>query len=237
MAPVRALGALGSFRCLGSECPATCCQGWRVPVDDDTAALWRGEGFEAEAEALWDLEDGGRIMHLDERSLCVLVTPDGLCGVQQRHGAAAMPHCCATFPRELRRWPDGDEVTITAGCPEAARLMLADDRGLAWIPWSFARLERPQPSRFARRLSAAEAHALRMVQELSALMLSDRRYPLGYRLFHVAAFCRESIDDGLYVDGDTWSLARAWRPSCPSSFPSPHARIAHCDRAIRRWWR
>jgi hypothetical protein len=211
MPPARAIGALRSFKCLGSDCPATCCQGWRVPVDDATTALWRTEGYEAEAEALWDLDDGSRILYLDDDSQCVLLTSDGLCGVQSRHGLGAIPHCCAVFPRELRRWPDGDEVTVTAGCPEAARLMLADDAALAWVPWSLTKLERPSPSRPARGIGAALAHALRMVQELAAVLLADRRYPLSHRLFQVAALCHEASEDGLCEDGDTWDLSRAWR--------------------------
>ena len=71
------------FHCLAGACPDTCCQDWEVPVDPDTAALYRslpGEMGEALRSVLVPDEEGEPCLQL-RGGKCPMLEKDGLCRV------------------------------------------------------------------------------------------------------------------------------------------------------------
>ena len=117
------------FVCIADRCKHSCCVGWEIPVDDESAeryeALTEGYG-DFVRRSLDENEDGrcfsmmpdGRCVHLDGRGLCKMITSlgeDMLCDI------------CREHPRFYNITPRGAEVGIGASCEEAARLILDSD--------------------------------------------------------------------------------------------------------------
>ena len=118
-----------TFRCLASACPDSCCQEWAVQVDEDAAALYRAlEGpLGDRLRSVMTEEDGDVILALEPDGRCPMWQQDGLCRIQAQLGEDALCHTCRMFPRLRHDYGDLVELGLELSCPEAARLILADD--------------------------------------------------------------------------------------------------------------
>ena len=133
-----------SFACSGSACPDTCCSGWNVHIDSTTLATWQTITLAKAGPALVHftrapkpqdvkMTDHPAVITRKPDGTCPLMTREKLCSVHARHGDEALPLVCHTFPRGLVK--SGHEVSLfmSLGCPEAARLALADPTALDMV--------------------------------------------------------------------------------------------------------
>lgn len=120
-----------SFRCLAQDCPHSCCEGWEVVVDEETAAYYQalpGElGDRLRAALSRDGEDycfplhGGR---------CPFWEQNGLCEIHRRLGEERTSYICRTHPRFFDDYCTRREETLGASCPAVARMVLSRDAEL-----------------------------------------------------------------------------------------------------------
>jgi hypothetical protein len=79
---------------------------------------------------------------------CAWLTEDKLCVVQAKLGEAALPLTCHTYPRGLVQMGGQTSMFLSLGCPQAARLALADSTALDMVApqqQPAGRLPAPQP--------------------------------------------------------------------------------------------
>lgn len=136
MPPVIAPRYLARFSCIGGACEDTCCAQWSIAIDSDHYRKMRRAFSQTKAEReLFDASvkrlRSGRteakfaLIVLNQKTQkCNFLAEDGLCGLQQRHGEATLPHICVTYPRRQSVVGDRFESAATLSCPEAARLAL-----------------------------------------------------------------------------------------------------------------
>ena len=113
------------FECIADRCNHSCCVGWEIDIDSDTAEKYRSleDGYGGEIKK--SVEDGevphfklckgDRCPHLDEMGLCriILNLDEGyLCDI------------CREHPRFYNDTLRGREVGLGIACEEAARLVL-----------------------------------------------------------------------------------------------------------------
>jgi len=114
------------FRCLAGVCPDSCCKGWAVQVDEETAAMYRtlpgdlGDTLRAKLTEA----DGDTILSLNADGRCPMWRDDGLCRIHAELGAQALCRTCREFPRLRHDYGDFMELGLELSCPEAARLLL-----------------------------------------------------------------------------------------------------------------
>ncbi|HEU5046980.1 MAG TPA: flagellin lysine-N-methylase [Rickettsiales bacterium] len=112
------------FRCIGAECPDTCCKGWNMQVSDENYEKYKKEAPELLESVAG--EPGQYVMRRDVKtSYCVKFT-EGLCGIQNKYGEAFLGDACHFYPRVTRKLGDTVMMTATLSCPEIARLALFD---------------------------------------------------------------------------------------------------------------
>lgn len=123
---IKQISIYNEFHCTGADCPASCCRGWRIPIDDAAYQKYIREpgsfGFLLRC-AIVKKEDitafrslpGGR---------CPFWSADHLCGIQKKHSTDYMARVCVQFPRQLYNLGFFCEETLYLACPEAARLFL-----------------------------------------------------------------------------------------------------------------
>lgn len=124
------LGKKTRFGCLGAACPDSCCVGWDVVIDDDTAMKYREL-----SSALGDCvrsrmtvdEDGDTVFSLSD-GRCPFLRKDGLCEIWKQAGEDTLSVTCRRFPRIEQEYADFTECCLSLACPEGARRMLADGR-------------------------------------------------------------------------------------------------------------
>ena len=116
------------FACIAGQCPDSCCKEWSVDVDEDAAAFYRrlpGPLGDRLREVLQNNPDG-TVMAI-ENGRCPMWRQDGLCRIQAELGHDALCKTCREFPRLRHDYGDFAELGLELSCPEAARLILADN--------------------------------------------------------------------------------------------------------------
>ena len=113
-----------SFKCIAGACSLTCCQEWRIAVDDATKKKWEGHHIQdeqtSEKVVLCDClmkEEEGQIIGLNKEKKCPFLSKDKLCQVVNQLGEDFLSKTCTTFPRQVNTFKNRKEYVLTACCP------------------------------------------------------------------------------------------------------------------------
>ena len=189
-----------SFRCIGSACEDTCCQGWSVPIDQ--AAFEKYQSLPS--SPLRTLVDASLLampepaspatfakIQMNGSNQCPLLTADRLCSIQAELGEGFLSHACATYPRIHQSIGGIRQTALSLSCPEAARLVLPSPNLLS--PEQLAAIESPTPEPFAMPLPDGSLSLdpwLLPIRRVILSLVCNRAYPLWQRLFLLGVFCR-----------------------------------------------
>ena len=131
---VRVPDYYNAFHCLAGSCPRSCCIGWEVEIDDDTAAAYAaipGElGCELRRQLQTD-EYGARCFPLSG-ARCPFLDKDDLCRIHRELGQEYTSITCREHPRFTEEFGPLREISLSASCPEAARLLCGGDKPLTF---------------------------------------------------------------------------------------------------------
>lgn len=112
------------FECLNSECPNTCCRGWRISLDEETIKRYKEEpgiyGKKLRASMTFGEEKDVRKFF----GRCLNETKEGLCRLQLNGRTDLMPEVCRVYPRRSVLIGDREEVTFELSCPKTAEIFL-----------------------------------------------------------------------------------------------------------------
>ena len=117
------------FRCLAGACPHTCCRGWEVPIDRETARYYEtvpGELGER-LRALLTTDGEGETAFLLRGDTCPFLTEGKLCELQLKLGEKGIGEICRSHPRFFYDFGPLAERGLCGSCPETARLILGTD--------------------------------------------------------------------------------------------------------------
>ena len=190
------------FRCIGSECEDTCCQGWSVPIDRATYEKYKdlpSSLLRAQLDSCLVLSPPGKEglhgetfarIRMTGSNQCPLLTENRLCRIQLEQGEAFLSEACASYPRVVTSIGGVAEMALAMSCPEAARQVLlaedllaagpdAEDAAIADQPWLFA------------------------IRDVVVGLIRNRAYPLWQRMFLVGILCRrlDAIGRGEFARG------------------------------------
>ena len=127
------------FRCIGSDCLDTCCNGWNIFLDKKTHYAYKNsDDPEVSAVAKHSIKtlksnrDAAAFskMKLKKNGNCPLMTDCGLCKVHKNLGEEFLSKTCNTFPRRTIKAGDITYLTAMMACPEATRLCLEDEHAV-----------------------------------------------------------------------------------------------------------
>lgn len=131
-----------AFKCIGSECPDSCCQGWRVSVGQKTYKKYKKShhpklkvAFQnnlAKTKKSSRSESNFAYIKLNDNNACPFLSSDALCSIQNNLGQKFLSQTCNTYPREYNLIDGTLEKSATLSCPEAARLALLQKKGISF---------------------------------------------------------------------------------------------------------
>lgn len=132
-----------AFRCIGSECPFTCCQEWAITVDEDTLGKWKGVtletiGVKGEKKATSTLcdcvekEESEYVIALKKDKTCPFLNEDKLCSVVVSLGESYLSKTCTTYPRHIHKVGDKEEYSLDFGCPAVIDLIYKEEKGICF---------------------------------------------------------------------------------------------------------
>jgi lysine-N-methylase len=188
-----------SFRCIGPACEDSCCEEWTIHVDQSTfekyKALPAGPLRTIVDENIQRISEETNLSNNPETAAfaqirmtadrkCPLLSADGLCRMQAEHGEAFLSHMCATYPRVVSSIGGVTEKALSLSCPEAARLVLLNQR----LATSNERNDEPP-----MRDEAVPGGDLWLphfwpIRDFALGLLRNRTYPLWQRLFLIGLF-------------------------------------------------
>ncbi len=161
------------FQCIADRCQHTCCVGWEIDIDNDTAARYRTQSgaLGARLKAAMHTEDGVTSFLLDTEERCPFLNRSGLCDLITALGHDALCEICATHPRFRFDYTDRTEWGLGLCCEAAATLILNDPHPLTLGIEDDGAPDEPTED---------EATLLRMRDEAFALV-QDRRMSVDER--------------------------------------------------------
>lgn len=155
------------FTCIAGACPITCCQEWKINVDDATARRWKKLPPPADVEeqkpnlyAYTTRKDGERVIGLTPDHRCPFLNEDKLCKLVCAHGDQILSRTCQNFPREVLRFRTHEEETLMAACP--AVLDILNENQTLSFPEP---LPEELPSEKARLLFRLRAESIRLLTD------------------------------------------------------------------------
>ncbi len=118
------------FSCRAGECRHSCCRGWEIDVDDESAAYYQslpGPLGDTLRQALFEDEEGWHF-RLDGEERCPLLRRDGLCRLILEQGEEALCDICALHPRFFLDCGELELCGLGLSC-EAAAALLTEAKG------------------------------------------------------------------------------------------------------------
>lgn len=117
------LGLYADFSCLAGECPSTCCQGWRIEVDEQALGRFRAlPDKKLRADILGNLvcRDGKYYFINMPDGSCAMLDGDGLCRIQRNTQEQMLCMTCRKYPRLVRLDGGVCRMSMSASCPVVA---------------------------------------------------------------------------------------------------------------------
>ena len=111
------------FKCIADKCSITCCQEWKIAVDEATNRKWKklpADKVSGKSENLSSYtchKDGNRVIKLDEKHRCPFLSKDKLCHLVMTYSDEVLSETCTLFPREIHRFSTHEERTLMPCCP------------------------------------------------------------------------------------------------------------------------
>lgn len=123
------------FKCIASDCPSTCCRGWRISIDEETVSRYKKEpgkeGMRLKATMTFGKNKDVRKFF----GRCANETKDGLCRLELMGRQELMPEVCRIYPRRSIKIGDDLEVTFELSCPVTAELFLENVNNIRLIDY------------------------------------------------------------------------------------------------------
>ena len=116
----------GDFRCIMGDCRHTCCAGWEIDIDEETAEYYRNIPGEFGKKLCKNIDFGEEcssfVLKEDER--CPFLNEKGLCEIIINLGEKSLCQVCDDHPRFRNFYESRTEIGLGLCCEAAAKLVL-----------------------------------------------------------------------------------------------------------------
>ncbi len=218
------------FSCIAQRCEDTCCAGWEIDIDDRSYQYYmsvEGEFGERLRRSIREYqpedqdvyESHGFILGEDRR--CPFLDGEGLCDLYRELGEEALCDVCTDTPRNFLEYGGAREISISAACAEAGRLIYTEAERITFVEeetmeeldWE----EGEEEKRLARQIRWARDRAIRILQ--------NRQVPIEERIQQYLSFSEE-VQDCLNANEPERISGISWEPylSCPEKAEEVQSR-------------
>lgn len=112
------------FKCTADKCEDTCCAGWQIVVDRKSLSRYRqvkGK-FGKRVRKSVDWKEGA--FRQDRERRCAFLNEENLCDLYANLGEKSLCRTCRLYPRHIEEFEGVREISLSASCPEVARILL-----------------------------------------------------------------------------------------------------------------
>lgn len=174
------------FRCLGTECPDTCCQGWRIALDKKTHDKYTNSKVKTirqkSEKYIKKINNPSEVffsyISMDENNFCPFLNKQNLCGLQTKYGEDILSGTCDTFPRIKANYPNDVKLcSLDLSCPEAVKLCLTERDSM-----HFSLGDKKTEDSYIKFFSKNDSHALLIGEKIfnfSFSLIKDEKLELS----------------------------------------------------------
>lgn len=117
------------FKCIASKCEDTCCAGWGIVIDDATYDRYKNvQGEFGERLRSEIVHEAGENIFVLKGNNCPFLNEEKTCDIYINIGEENLCYTCKEYPRYTEEFGSLREIGISLSCPEAARIMLNNDK-------------------------------------------------------------------------------------------------------------
>lgn len=121
------------FRCIAGRCSDTCCDGWKISIDEETVKKYKGHKGELKGRFEKSLICKGKDAYfLLQGSRCPFLNDENECDIYIKMGKEALSSTCASFPRRITVKGGRMQACLSMSCPEAAGMLLKEKDGIKY---------------------------------------------------------------------------------------------------------
>lgn len=187
------------FSCIADKCEATCCAGWQIVVDEDSLKKYKkvtGD-FKQRIKEGVDFKEG--VFYQNPGKRCAFLNERNLCDMYTALGEDSFCETCRRYPRHIEEFENIREFTLSASCPEAARILLSQKE-----PVQFYEIETDAPEEEFDDYDSLVYEKLLEARGAMLALLHNRDIPVKERAAAVWDFIQlfqEEMDEGtLFAD-------------------------------------
>lgn len=123
---------LYDFQCEASACSDTCCKGWKIAIDPVSLKKYRKyPGFFG--NRLRNSIDWEKEAFEQYNGRCAFLNEENLCDIYKEAGEDMLCKTCTRYPRHYEEYENLREISLSLSCPAAAKLMLGQEKKLAFL--------------------------------------------------------------------------------------------------------
>ena len=183
------------FKCIASQCEDTCCAGWDIVVDEEAFNYYKmlDGAFGGMVKSKMVVDQDGDTIFKRENENCPFLDDDKLCNIYKEVGHEGLCYTCRQYPRYQEEFEGLREMGISLSCPEAARMILKQDKIV---------FEIIQDDEIAVEDDRIDLKHFEMMYDCRAFMLKiieDREIPLNRRLA-ILLKCVEALQEKIDFD-------------------------------------
>lgn len=205
------------FKCIADKCPDSCCKGWDVVVDDESAEIYRSiGGFGEKITASMTIDSDGDCVFVNKNGRCPFWGKNGLCEIYIKLGEKYLCKTCRQFPRLEQQYDRFTEHLLSFACPEAARLMLDSENAYDNFVCASDSELIEKSSSFMRLLLIARSTTVSFLNEKKLDFFDRLKLCLGYNKAVQAFIDKET--DAVEFKPESVLISPSGRHSCNAVF-------------------
>lgn len=187
-----------NFTCTADRCPATCCAGWQIVIDEKSLEKYnhvQGE-FGIRLQKSIDWEEG--VFHQYNRR-CAFLNEENLCDLYRELGAESLCDTCRLYPRHIEEFEEVREFSLSLSCPVAAEMILGQKEPVCFLEETDEALEEEDYEDFDSILY----DWLEEAREVLFGILQNRKLSISTRMaliLNTADLAQKALDHGTLLE-------------------------------------
>ncbi len=189
-----------NFTCIADRCPATCCAGWQIVIDEKSLEKYnhvQGE-FGIRLQKSIDWEEG--VFHQYNRR-CAFLNKENFCDLYRELGAESLCDTCRLYPRHIEEFEEVREFSLSLSCPVAAEMILGQKEPVHFLEEADEALEEEDYEDFDSILY----DWLEEAREVLFGILQNRKLSIATRMaliLNTADLAQKALDHGTLLELD-----------------------------------
>ena len=123
-----------NFLCKADKCKHSCCKGWEIDIDEETAGKYLAMTGELGAEIRRNIgkNEDSYFFKLTEDERCPFLQKNGLCKIILNIGEENICEICTMHPRFFTMLDDVELCGVGLSCEKTCELLLGDEKDLVF---------------------------------------------------------------------------------------------------------